>query len=126
LVDSRGKEKEFHDNHIGVFAWLPGSIRQKIADLLQQPVYSVAREINGDIQHRTQGKRIFIQTGERDDRYVLTFEIMDENLCNKINAILDEPVTDELRAESEADYHRNVELLENHEDIPTYIPKEVK
>ena len=123
LVDSRGAEKEFHDAHVGTYVWLPGSLRQKIANILQVPVYSVAREVYGDIEHRTQGKRVFVQTGEKDGEYVLTFEVIPEDLCQKIRMILDSPITPVLHEESEADYRRNAELLDNHKDIPTMRPE---
>jgi hypothetical protein len=124
LVDSRGVEKEFDFTHIGYYVWLPGSLRQKIADVIRVPVYSVGREITGPITNRTNGNRIFIQTGERDGTYLLTFELMPEDLCEKVRAILDAPITDALREESNADYHRNVEMLDHHQDLPVSQPKE--
>jgi hypothetical protein len=126
LVDTRGTEREFHDNHVGYFAFLPGSLRQKIADILKVPIYSVAREMNGDILHRTKGSRVFVQTGEQDGKYMLTYEVISKDLCEQVIAILDAPITQELRNESEADYRRMADALDHHYDPEFYYPKEAQ
>lgn len=87
-VDTRGEEKEFHDSHCGVYIWMPNIIKAEIGVLLGHPVYSVGREMYGPMNNRTYGDRIFVQTGKRDGRYLLTFEVPEEQ-AKQVIAILE-------------------------------------
>jgi hypothetical protein len=104
-IEPNGPEQEWMDNHCGYYVWLPSSICNDIATLTGWPVYCVGREANGPIDNRTHGKRIFVQTGERQGTYLLTFEVVDPIMCDFIITLLDRSVTQALRDESERNYH---------------------
>jgi hypothetical protein len=111
LMDTRGVEKEFHDNHVGTYIWLPGSLKKMIGEVLGAPIYSVGRETYGPMDNRTYGDRVFVQTGERDGNYLLTFEVVEPELCARVVEILSTPPTKELRDESQRDYEQKCREL---------------
>jgi len=105
-VDTRGTEKEWSDNHVGYYISLPRTLEKKIEMVLGESFYSVAREkeTRPYPENDILGKRVFIQTGYRDGTYLITYEVMDPELCRQICEILDTPLTPELREEAERDY----------------------
>lgn len=109
LVDTLGEEKEWSDGCIGYYLWMPPSVRKSLSKIIGHPVYSfgVEKEKNDDGEW-VEVERYFVQTGERNGTYLLTFEIMDKELNPFITPILKQKLTDQQRQEIEDEYHRMI------------------
>lgn len=106
-VDSRDTEQEWADRHIGYYVWMPTSIRHEISEILGHPVYCAGREKNGDAH----GSRIFLQTGQRDGNYLLTFEVVSKARCKKVIKVVERPVTQAQRDEMDREWEKARERL---------------
>jgi hypothetical protein len=105
LVDDRGAEKEWAWRGIGYFAFCPQSINSEISAILGHPVYCMGIEkIIMPLGNEIWLDRLFVQTGQRDGDYLLTYEIMSPELCAQIKPILQRPLTAQQKAEIETEY----------------------
>jgi hypothetical protein len=107
LVDDRGAERDWAWHSIGYFAFAPRSINNEISAILGHPVYCMGIEkIIMPLGNDVWMNRLFVQTGERDDKYLLTYEIMSPEICQQIKAILQRQITEAQKAEMEREYQR--------------------